>query len=219
MASQSLLFDQQRVQANNKESTKVPHYRPFCVKSTRQHQHHYLNQWWLIGIGIRCHSPEKLHKSAYEFIRKIMFEDWIFEATSSSQIQLINSDPPNAALNRISIGSDNGLSPIRRQSIIWTSAWISLIGPWGTNFNGILIEMQPFLLRKMRLRMSSGKGRPFCLGRNVLLKDWKLCFLALSVECSLPLKQSPASCVKMRHTQPNDEANYLINIDSTLKPD
>ena len=37
------------------------------------------------------------------------------------------------------IGSDNGLSPGRRQAIIWTNAGISLIGPLGTNFSEILI--------------------------------------------------------------------------------
>ena len=33
------------------------------------------------------------------------------------------------------IGSDNGLSPGRRQAIIWTNAGILLIGPLGTNFS------------------------------------------------------------------------------------
>ena len=33
------------------------------------------------------------------------------------------------------IGPDNGLSPGRRQAIIWTNAGILLIGPWGTNFS------------------------------------------------------------------------------------
>ena len=32
------------------------------------------------------------------------------------------------------IGSDNGLSPGRREAIIWTNDWILLIGPLGTNF-------------------------------------------------------------------------------------
>ena len=35
------------------------------------------------------------------------------------------------------IVSDNGLSPGRRQAIIWTNAGILLIGPIGTNFNEI----------------------------------------------------------------------------------
>ena len=48
----------------------------------------------------------------------------------------------------IIIGSDNGLSPGRRQAIIWTSAAILLIGPLGTNFTEILIEIQTFSLQK-----------------------------------------------------------------------
>ena len=46
------------------------------------------------------------------------------------------------------IGSDNGLSPDRRQAITWTHAGILLIGPLGTNFSGILIEIQVFSLKK-----------------------------------------------------------------------
>ena len=66
------------------------------------------------------------------------------------------------------IGSDNGLSPDRRQAIIWTNAGILLIGPLGTNFSEILIEIHALAFRKMHLKMSSGKWRPFCLGLNVL---------------------------------------------------
>ena len=39
------------------------------------------------------------------------------------------------------IGSDNGLSPDRRQAIIWTNAGILLIGLLGTNFSEIFIEI------------------------------------------------------------------------------
>ena len=39
------------------------------------------------------------------------------------------------------IGSDNGLSLGRCQAIIWTNAGILLIGPLGTNFSEILIEI------------------------------------------------------------------------------
>ena len=42
------------------------------------------------------------------------------------------------------IGSDNGLSTGRRQAIIWTTAGILLIGPLGTNFSEILIEILTF---------------------------------------------------------------------------
>ena len=66
------------------------------------------------------------------------------------------------------IGSDNGLSPSRRQAIIWTNAGILLIGPLGTNFSGSLIEILTFSFKKMRLKVSSAKRRPSCLGLNVL---------------------------------------------------
>ena len=39
------------------------------------------------------------------------------------------------------IGSDNGLSPGRRQAIIWTNPGILLIGPLETKFSEILIEI------------------------------------------------------------------------------
>ena len=67
-----------------------------------------------------------------------------------------------------SIASDNGLSPGRRQAIIWNNAGILLIGPLGTNFGEILIETQIFALKKIRLKKSSAICQPFCLGLNVL---------------------------------------------------
>ena len=66
------------------------------------------------------------------------------------------------------IGSDNGLSPGRRQAIIWTKAGILLIGPLGTNFSEILIEIQTFSFKKMHLKMSSAKWCPFWFGLNML---------------------------------------------------
>ena len=76
------------------------------------------------------------------------------------------------------IGSDNGLSPERCQAIIWTNAGILLIGPLGTNFSEILIEIQTFSLKKIRLKMSSAKCCSFRLGLNVL--TWNLHSQALS---------------------------------------
>ena len=67
------------------------------------------------------------------------------------------------------IASDNGLSPGRRQAIIWTNAGILLIGPLGTKFNKMLIKIHTFSFKKMHLKMSSAKWRSFCLGPNVLM--------------------------------------------------
>ena len=55
------------------------------------------------------------------------------------------------------IGSDNGLSPGRRQAIIWTNAGILLIGPLGTNLSECLIVVHIFSFNKMHLKMSSAK--------------------------------------------------------------
>ena len=66
------------------------------------------------------------------------------------------------------IGSNNGLSPDQHQAIIWTNAGKSSIGPLGINFSEILNEIHTFSFRKMHLKMSFGKWRPFCLGLNVL---------------------------------------------------
>ena len=57
----------------------------------------------------------------------------------------------------ISIGSDNGLSPARRQAITWANAGLLSIGPLGTKCSDILIEIHTFLFKEMRLKVSSGK--------------------------------------------------------------
>ena len=59
------------------------------------------------------------------------------------------------------IGSDNGLSPGRRRAIIWTNDGILLIWPLVPNFSEILIEIHSFSFKKMHLKMSSAKWRPF----------------------------------------------------------
>ena len=56
----------------------------------------------------------------------------------------------------------------RRQAIIWAIIRILLIGPIGTNFSEILIKIHTFPFKKMHLKVSFVKWRPFCLGFNVL---------------------------------------------------
>ena len=75
------------------------------------------------------------------------------------------------------IGSDNGLSPGRRQAIISTNVGILSIGPLGTNFSEMLIEIHTFSFKKIQFKMSSEKWRPFCVGLNVLTLShwWRQC--------------------------------------------
>ena len=51
---------------------------------------------------------------------------------------------------QISIGSDNGFSLIWRQTIIYTNAGLLSIGPLGTNFSEIWIEIQNFSLMQLK---------------------------------------------------------------------
>ena len=96
------------------------------------------------------------------------------------------------------IGSDNSLSPGRRQAIIWTNAGILLIRTLGTNFSEILIEIRIFSFKKMGLKVSSAKWRPFCLGLNVLTGCNRYGYLMLSV---LIAEQTPGEMRSMLRSQ------------------
>ena len=63
----------------------------------------------------------------------------------------------------VSIGSGNGLSPVRRQAITWTNTDLLSIRLLGTNFSETWFEIQNFSYTKMHLKMSSAKWRPFCI--------------------------------------------------------
>ena len=64
------------------------------------------------------------------------------------------------------IGSDNGLSPGRRQAIIWTNDGILLIGTLRTNFSEILSEINTFSLKNAF--------------ENVV---WKMAFILFGTQC------------------------------------
>ena len=81
------------------------------------------------------------------------------------------------------IGSDNGLLPGCCQAIIWTNAEILLIGPLGTNFSEILIEIYTFSFKKMHMKMLSGKWWPSCHGLNVSKKSGTYLFLTSISYC------------------------------------
>ena len=89
----------------------------------------------------------------------------------------------HVCVSRLTItGSDNGLSPGRRQAIIWTNAGILLIGLLGTNCSENLIEVLIFSFTKMRLKASSAKWRPFCLGLNVLRSELPVVLWSVAVK-------------------------------------
>ena len=91
----------------------------------------------------------------------------------------------------ITIASDYGLSPVRRQAIIWINAAILSTKLKGTYFSEIISKIQKFSLKKMPLNKSSEKWRPFFLGLNVLSKfstsgmiSWQLVFNPWCLVCN-----------------------------------
>ena len=59
------------------------------------------------------------------------------------------------------IGSDNGLSPVRRQAIIWTNDGLLLVEPLGTKLSENSIEIIIFSFKKMRLKCRLRNGSHF----------------------------------------------------------
>ena len=90
--------------------------------------------YWFIWFDefnkfVSCLKMEFFKKCVYGNMKKLIHWGWVMHL--------------NASINYNIIGSDNGLSPGRCQAIIWTSAWILLIRPLGTN-KKILIEIHTF---------------------------------------------------------------------------
>ena len=116
---------------------------------------------------------------------------WIYDATVSymvtmDQLTISWTCTPLTHWGRVThicvsklttIDSDNGLSPSRRQAIIWTNAGILLIRTSGTNFIEMIIKIYTFSFKNMHLKMSSGKWQPSCLGLSVLIMSKLLKFV------------------------------------------
>ena len=96
---------------------------------------HYLNQCWIIIKGVLWVSPQS-------------------QLTNWGRVTHI-------CIRKLTIiGSHNGLSPDRRQAIIWTNAGILLISTLGTNFSEIFSKIHKSSFKKIHLKLSSVKWRP-----------------------------------------------------------
>ena len=121
------------------------------------------------------------------------------------------------------IGPDNGLSPGRRQAIIWTNAGILLIRTPGTNFSGILSEIHTFSFKKMHFKMTFGKWRPFFLSQCVKPKSravWCTCSLFLSyliilTVCTVNRSDTFVFCTKLQ----NDEVTEIVVTENEISRD
>ena len=105
-----------------------------------------------------------------KFICKAATVYWVSLINEISCLYVFSLRPTHIGVRKLTIiVSVNGLSPDRRQAIIWTNAGILLIGSFGTTIREISIDIPTFSLKNMCLKVSSAKRRSFCLGLNVLL--------------------------------------------------
>ena len=132
---------------------------------------HYLNLCWLIiSVAFTCGQSHR-KCSRYVFLvcvwkmSNLRLQSYLPGANGLTHW----GRATHICVSKLSIiGSDNGLSPGRRQAIIWTNAGILLIRTLGTNFSEILGEIHLFSFSKMHLKMSSAKWHLFGLGLNEL---------------------------------------------------
>ena len=123
------------------------------------------SRWYYQQFFIH-HNKSCISNREYFFIISIACTQiqWLIKRRSSVSEHLFNSLRPSDAvcLSEVTIiGSDNGFPPSWHQHIIRTNAEILLIGPLGTYFSAIVIEIYTFSCKKMHLKMSSGNGGHF----------------------------------------------------------
>ena len=120
----------------------------------KRHGAHYdaTVMWWFVYRGLL---------SEYFFVLNHHNEKFVGLRVNSSPYCRIY-----ASVNRVNIGSDNGLSLIRRQAIVETNPGLLSIGLLGTNFSEIVIKIQNVSFTKRHLKVASAKWQPFCPGRD-----------------------------------------------------
>ena len=95
------------------------------------------------------------------------------------------------------IGSDNDLSPLLCQAIIWTKCGLLLIRPLGTSFSEILITK--FSFNKVDLKMSA-KWHLFSFDLSVLMDDqllWSIDSVCLPWRFSIYIKRKKCYCCQI----------------------
>ena len=129
---------------------------------------HYLEQCWLVVNSV-CGNKLQLNLNQDT---NISFGEMHYKMSSPKCIPLVllthlGRETHRCVSKIIIIGSDNGLSPDRRQAIIWINAGILLIGPSEITFSKILIEIHNFLqenaFQNVVWKMAAILSRPQCV--------------------------------------------------------
>ena len=90
----------------------------------------------------------------------------VFSGIDRNMIHSLLPSTAFASVNWVSIGLDNGLSPDRRQAIIYSNAGILLIWPLGTKVSEIRIKIQSLPFTNVQLKILPEKWRALCPAGN-----------------------------------------------------
>ena len=117
------------------------------------------------------------------------------------------------------IGSDNGLSLIRRQAIIWTNAGILLNGHLGTNFNEILIGIQTFFILEIAFenvvcKMTSILSRPKWVNPGPGIICNLQCDCCIIIQITLVCSDMPRGAVSWNKATYSGFAMRILSVNS-----
>ena len=112
------------------------------------------------------------------------------------------------------IGPDNGLSPVRRQAIIWANDALLLIGPSGTNCSETWLKYN-----EIEFNMSFANWRSLCRGLYVIYWGWnKLCRILGKLQCILGsiIGGNPQEVFKAQEATDRLSSHYIDVITTTM---
>ena len=119
------------------------------------------NKYWDFFVWKFGFWPGEVMEKSWNFFLRFLWEPWFRDLClhlhmGDKKLLTHWGRMTHICVGKLTIiGSDNGLSPGRRQAIIWTNAEILLIRPLRTNFSEILIEFHIFSIKK-RCRLWNG---------------------------------------------------------------
>ena len=145
---------------NNGEAGDLRRYRVHCDITVMSSRGEWINRWTQVMHCNRANDDSGTWRGRYSknALWKIAVQGRDHDRVLVPLLTCWGRVTQMCVNNLTTFGPDNGLSHGRRQAIIWTNAEILSIVPLGTNLSEISIsEIQTFSLKKMGLKVSSGK--------------------------------------------------------------
>ena len=107
----------------------------------------------------------------------------------ANNIQLIEAELRiYASLNWIIIGSDNGVSPVRRLTIIWTNSGILLIGPLATKIQWNVYRNSNIFIQEIVYFVSDSMNQYYSTIHKVVRYIWPVITVLTSAPIETDIK-------------------------------